>query len=67
MQFIGNVIFLTHTTEGIAPFSDAEAETETVQPIGEPTVYDVNSIFNHNVDFIFLGDQTYKNKRKTSF
>ena len=54
------VICLTYTTEGITSFSDAHTKTETVQPIGEPTVYDVNGIFNHDVDFIFLGDQTYE-------
>ena len=60
MPFRKHVIFLTNTTEGITSFSDAETEAETVQPIGEPTVYDINGIFNHNVDFIFLGDQTYE-------
>lgn len=47
---------LTYTSESISAFSDAETEGKSVQPVGKSTVYDVNSIFNHNIYLILLGN-----------
>ena len=45
----------TTAVESCRSLIPAKTETESKQPIGEAAVNDINSVFYHDVRFIFLG------------
>lgn len=48
--------YLTYSTKSIGSLFQTETESKSIQPIGKAAIYDVDSIFNHNIDFVFLGN-----------